>query len=194
MATMLDSVARIVARDLGRYIRSVWVRARYAVRGVALDTQVTLTVTGQAEIHIEPGVVVRRGSILVASDERAPGVNCLLAIGARSAINEYANIRAAGGCIYIGCDCLISQFVTIVATNYDLSSSSLSALSNWDLRSNQVHIEDGVWVGAHAVILPGVRIGLGAVVAAGAVVTQDIPPGEIWGGCPARLLRRREAT
>ena len=52
-------------------------------------------------------------------------------------------------------------------------------------------IEDEVWIGARVVVLRGVRIGRGAVVAAGAVVTHDIPPMEIWGGVPARLLRRR---
>lgn len=194
MANVLDFVVRIVARDLGRYVKSVWVRAVYAAKGVALDTQVTLTVAGQARMQIEHGVVVRRGAILIASDEKSPDTTCLLAIGARSTINEYANIRAAGGCIQIGCDCLISQFVTIVATNYDLSGSSQMALSNWDLGNNQVQIEDGVWIGAHATILPGVRIGQGAVVAAGAVVTQDIPSGEVWGGCPARFIQQRGAT
>lgn len=52
-------------------------------------------------------------------------------------------------------------------------------------------IDDEVWIGAGVVVLRGVHIGRGAVVAAGAVVTRDIPPMEIWGGVPARLLRRR---
>lgn len=52
-------------------------------------------------------------------------------------------------------------------------------------------IEDEVWLGAHVVVLRGVRIGRGAVVAAGAVVTKDVPSMEIWGGVPARYLRAR---
>ncbi len=52
-------------------------------------------------------------------------------------------------------------------------------------------IEDEVWIGAHVVVLRGVRIGRGSVIAAGAVVTKDVPAMEIWGGVPARRLRAR---
>jgi acetyltransferase-like isoleucine patch superfamily enzyme len=55
-----------------------------------------------------------------------------------------------------------------------------------------VVIEDDVWLGAHSVVLPGVRIGSGAVVAAGAVVTREVAPRAIVAGVPARLLRYRE--
>lgn len=52
-------------------------------------------------------------------------------------------------------------------------------------------IEDDVWIGARAILLKGVRIGRGAVVAAGAVVTKDVPPYTIVGGVPARPIRQR---
>lgn len=55
-----------------------------------------------------------------------------------------------------------------------------------------VVIEDEGWVGANAVVLPGVRIGRGAVVAAGAVVTKDVAPYTIVGGVPARMIRERD--
>jgi acetyltransferase-like isoleucine patch superfamily enzyme len=56
----------------------------------------------------------------------------------------------------------------------------------------KITIEKDVWVGAQAVILPGVRVGEGAIVAAGAVVTKDVPPFAIVGGVPARVLRMRD--
>ena len=52
-------------------------------------------------------------------------------------------------------------------------------------------VEDDVWIGTASVVLSGVRIGEGAVVAAGSVVTKDIPPYEIWGGNPAVKIRNR---
>jgi maltose O-acetyltransferase len=53
-------------------------------------------------------------------------------------------------------------------------------------------IEDGVWLGSRVVVLPGVRIGKGAVVAAGAVVTRDVPPNVLVGGVPAKFVRDLE--
>ena len=54
-----------------------------------------------------------------------------------------------------------------------------------------IEVGDDVWIGAASVILSGVTIGRGAIVAAGSVVTKDIPPCEIWGGNPARKIRDR---
>ncbi|MCA9936785.1 MAG: hypothetical protein KC415_22775 [Anaerolineales bacterium] len=53
-------------------------------------------------------------------------------------------------------------------------------------------IEDDVWIGFQAVILPGVTVGKGSIIGAGAVVTKDVPPYSIMGGVPARLIRQRE--
>lgn len=53
-------------------------------------------------------------------------------------------------------------------------------------------IEDEVWIGANVVVLRGVRIGKGAIIAAGAVVTRDVPAMEIWGGLPAKRIGERK--
>ena len=59
-----------------------------------------------------------------------------------------------------------------------------------ELAPAPVAIGDGAWIGARAVIMPGVTVGAGAVVAAGAVVTRSCEPGGMYGGVPARLLKR----
>jgi acetyltransferase-like isoleucine patch superfamily enzyme len=61
---------------------------------------------------------------------------------------------------------------------------------HWELPpSDPVIIEDYVWIGSKVVILPGVRIGTGAVIGAGSIVTKDIPPRCVAAGNPARVLR-----
>lgn len=54
-----------------------------------------------------------------------------------------------------------------------------------------ITVEDDVWLGGHVVILPGVTVGTGSVVAAGSVLTKDVPPYAVVGGNPARVLRHR---
>jgi acetyltransferase-like isoleucine patch superfamily enzyme len=73
-----------------------------------------------------------------------------------------------------------------------VSTSSRFYASAWDLlTTGKCEVGHDVWVGVDAVILRGVRIGVGAVVAANAVVTKDVPPFAIVGGVPARLIRYR---
>ena len=55
-------------------------------------------------------------------------------------------------------------------------------------------IEDDVWIGHNATIVGGLTIGKGSIIAAGAVVTQNIPPCEIWGGVPAKKIKDRFKT
>jgi len=58
-----------------------------------------------------------------------------------------------------------------------------------NVRTAPIVIEDDVWIGAGALVLKGVRIGRGAILAAHAVVANDVPEAEIWGGNPARRIR-----
>lgn len=55
-------------------------------------------------------------------------------------------------------------------------------------------IEDDVWIGSSSIIISGITIGKGSIVAAGSIVTRDIPPCEIWVGVPAKKMKDRFAT
>lgn len=112
-------------------------------------------------------------------------------IGDNTYIGEYNNLRAAGGTIMIGNDCLISQHVTIVSSNHGLSKDSLIRKQPWCSKNNTVTIDDDVWIGANTVILPGVHLCTGAVVAAGSIVTKDVPAYGIVCGNPAKLIKYR---
>lgn len=83
--------------------------------------------------------------------------------------------------------------------NYNIRKNDLLDWRNgwkhdWSTtKTSPIYIEKGVWIGARSIVLKGVTIGEGAVVAAGSVVTKDVPPYTIVGGNPARVIRELNA-
>ena len=107
--------------------------------------------------------------------------------GARLVLGSgYINMHVAIDCysaITIGDNVAISERVVIRdSDNHRIGDRE---------RSAPIHIGDRVWIGVNAVILKGVTIGDGAVVAAGAVVTRDVPAAALVGGVPAKIIRER---
>ena len=87
--------------------------------------------------------------------------------------------------IMIGKNCCIGEEVKLITGSHDVSSC------RFDLVTKPIVIEDNVWVATGAMILPGVTIGEGAVVAAGAVVVKDVEPWTVVGGNPAKVIKKR---
>jgi acetyltransferase-like isoleucine patch superfamily enzyme len=79
-------------------------------------------------------------------------------------------------------------------TDHNHGTSANQRIDMQACLAKPVTIGDDVWLGANAVIVPGVAIGNGAVVGAGAVVTRDVPPMAIVAGVPARIIRFRESS
>lgn len=127
--------------------------------------------------------------VVLASTVNSP-VRGRLSIGNRVVIGSGANIRAAGGEIQIGNNALIGQRVSLIAANHMLGNAAPYRDLPWATERTGVVLEENVWVGTNATILPGCTIGKNSVVAAGSVVTRSIPPDQLWAGVPARLLRR----
>ncbi len=88
--------------------------------------------------------------------------------------------------IVIGRDCAIAMQVTFVTSTHRLGGPAKRA---GRIEAVSIVVGDGVWIGARATVLPGVTIGDGAVVAAGAVVTHDCEPNTLYAGVPARAVR-----
>lgn len=107
-----------------------------------------------------------------------------LDVGKNTVINEGCRFDSRGG-ITIGENVSISSEVVILTADHDPMSPEFR------YRERPVTIEDHVWIGTRAIVLPGVTIGRGAVVAAGAVVTRNVPSLEIVAGVPARSVGRR---
>ncbi|MFI0717605.1 sugar O-acetyltransferase [Streptomyces sp. NPDC021224] len=88
--------------------------------------------------------------------------------------------------IRIGNDVMIAPSVTLTTTGHPVHPARRADFGRF---SEPIVIEDKVWIGSNAVVLPGVRIGYGSVIGAGSVVSRDIPPMTVAVGTPCRVLR-----
>ena len=105
-------------------------------------------------------------------------------IGQRVFINSGCKMQDQGG-IYIGNDVLIGHNACLLTLNHEMEPENRA-----DMHPKPIHIEDKVWLGSNVTVLPGVTIGEGAIVAAGAVVTKDVESNTIVGGVPAKIIKR----
>ena len=94
--------------------------------------------------------------------------------------------------VTFGNNVLVAGFVRIIGKHdhtFDIPGKTI-----WESergRNGMTYIRDDVWIGNGAIVIGGLTVGEGAVIAAGAVVTGDVPPYEIWGGVPARKIGDR---
>jgi acetyltransferase-like isoleucine patch superfamily enzyme len=140
-----------------------------------------------AGVTIGDGTLVMYGSILHVYNFRGLP-NAGIHIGQHSLLGEYTVIRGQGG-VSIGDRVYTSPHCQIIAVNHVFDDPERPFVAQ-GITAQGIVIEDDVWLGSAAVILDGVRIGRGAVVAAGAVVTRDVPAHTLVGGVPARVIRQ----
>lgn len=186
-----------------RYIRKYWSKGLFSSKAVFIlrlkygsvfiDRSIKIKYDSLSKIVLGNGSSINRFStIIVANDPHARIDNSRLIVGENTYIGESNNLRAAGGVIEIGNKCLISQHVSILASNHGLSKDKYVFDQPWDTNRSSVYIGDDVWIGANCVVLPGVTIGCGAVIGAGSVVTKNVPEYAIVCGNPARIIKYRE--
>lgn len=108
-----------------------------------------------------------------------------LAIGDHSVLNRGCRIDTRGG-VFIGENVSVSEEVVILTASHDPNSISFAG------KRSPVKIEKFAWIGTRAMLMPGVTIGRGAVVAAGSVVTKDVASKAIVAGVPAREIGTRD--
>lgn len=93
------------------------------------------------------------------------------------------------GPVTIGNHVNLAQGITVTALNHNFDDSD-KRIDEQGVSTTPVVIEDDIWIGANAVILPGVTIGHHSVVAAGAVVTKNVPPHSLVAGVPAKIIKQ----
>jgi acetyltransferase-like isoleucine patch superfamily enzyme len=160
-------------------------------------------------LQIDPGAVISPDARIFPSTR-----GTLIRIGSGTHVMEYAVIRAVGGtgdvligencrinphCVlYSGSGIRIGNYVAIapgtaiVPANHAFPRRDIPIAHQGFMPSRGgVVVEDDVWIGANCVLTDGARIGRGAVVAAGSVVTGEVSAFSIWGGTPARFIKER---
>ena len=110
-------------------------------------------------------------------------------LGTRVVVGPHNRLWASeNGSIEVGDDVLFGPGVTVLTATHATDNPDLAIAAQGAIESN-VRIEQGAWLGANTVVMPGVAIGAGAVVGAGAIVTRDVAAHTIVAGVPARPLR-----
>lgn len=107
-----------------------------------------------------------------------------ISVGSNTVINRFSYLDGRGG-LLIGNNVNISHYTLIQTLTHDYNSPVFQAFAS------PVEICDDVWIGARAIILPGVKLGKGCVVGAGSVVTRDVPDYAVVAGSPAKQVATR---
>ena len=148
---------------------------------------------GRPTIIIEDGVVFDSDPIHNDAGIIHP---CTLSVTDNGKLTIGANSGFSGvqiccvDSIKIGRNVLVGANVTIYDTDFHpIDPYERLRMPHIQAKSAEVVIEDGVWIGANSMILKGVHIGKGAVIAAGSIVTKDVPEFTIYGGNPAKFIR-----
>jgi acetyltransferase-like isoleucine patch superfamily enzyme len=140
-------------------------------------------------------ILFRRGKIVIGRGAKIhPGAlldaqRGTIELGNSVSLNPYSIIYGAGG-VKVGNKVRIAAHVVIVSFEHNYSDTS-KAITDQGVTLKPITIEDDVWIGSGAKVLAGAHISKGCVIAANAVVKGETEPYGIYGGIPARLLKRR---
>ena len=163
-----------------RRVRGFLLAPRFAATGLRIDRSLQI----EGPLQLQQNVTLYGGSHFVSSVEKP------LRVGANTHIGRNSVFSGLGG-ITIGEGCAISSGVLVYSiTNTFDESADLPVIDQTPIQS-PVSIGDDVWIGAGAIILPGVSIEDHAVVGAGAMVNKNVPAWQVVAGVPAKPLRDR---
>ena len=134
----------------------------------------------------------KQGAIIGTNCSISPNVRIQgkFAMGKNSSIAQNSSISGFNEGVFIGNNVMIAPNCVIVAFNHCFRSIEIPML-NQGLEEKKVIIHDDVWISANCTITPGVVIGKGSIIAANSCVTKEVPEYSIYGGVPAKLIKKR---
>ena len=164
----------------GTLLRRALYRPLFAKAG-SFRSGVGVVVQGFRHIRLGRGVGLNRHSSLYAARGQ-------ITMGDNVFLGDFSSINANDAEIIIGSNVAIGPMTLIQGANHNCDRLDVPIVEQGH-RASRVVIEDNVWIAAHCVILPGVRIRSGVVVAAGAVVTADVPDNSLVAGNPGAVRK-----
>jgi acetyltransferase-like isoleucine patch superfamily enzyme len=115
--------------------------------------------------------------------------SCFIKLGDHVFIGHACEFLCSAS-ITIGNNCLIASRTTFSDTGHQFSRKM--HINKQPVTVKEIILEDDVWIGTSCIVLQGVTIGRGAVIAAGSLVNKSVPAYEVWAGVPARFIKKRE--
>jgi maltose O-acetyltransferase len=120
--------------------------------------------------------------------ERGAVFSSKVSLGDNSGIGINASLS---GEVVIGNNVMMGPHCTFYTRNHSFDRIDMPMCKQGFQKEKPIVIDDDVWIGGHVIVLPGVHVGTGAILAAGAVVTKDVPDYAIVGGNPAKVIKYR---
>lgn len=166
------TIGRILYRALGKHMP-------------LSDSRVSL---GSKKVRALCGRLILRHCGTNVNIEKGAQFSSEISLGDNSGIGVCAQISSE---VTIGNDVMMGPYCLIYTSNHCMDRTDIPMWRQGFTKPDPVVIGDDVWIGARVTILPGVQIGRGSVIGAGAVVTKSVPEYSIVGGNPARVLKYR---
>ncbi|MEM9022587.1 MAG: acyltransferase [Bacteroidota bacterium] len=155
-------------------------------RWVKLGERVYLSAMGSGQLTLGDNVGIGAYSrLVIATSFNYIGAH--ITIGNNVGLGEFAYLGGGGG-LTIGDDCIIGQYLSCHPENHHFEDPE-RLIRHQGVSRKGIHIGRNCWIGSKVTVLDGVTIGDNCVIAAGAVVTKDMPANSIIGGVPAKVLR-----
>lgn len=154
-----------------------------------------ITLGRRCKIHSGASIDASHGGSIVLGDQVTlnryaylQGGRGHIRLGNRVEINNFSIVNGTGG-VDVSDDVLIGPGVRLISYTHQFAPGQ--TIRSQPIVGRPITIGRDVWIGANAVILAGVTVGDGAVIGAGAVVREDVRPGAVVGGVPARVIKMR---
>jgi acetyltransferase-like isoleucine patch superfamily enzyme len=163
----------------------------YAGKDLVIEDYVELNCLATNKMILGDRITIGRFAVIRPSNSWGGEIGEGLKVGNNSSIGTF-NYIGCSGYIEIGNNVMLGPRVGLFAENH-VYDSVYKPIKDQGVVRKTIVIEDDCWIGTNSVVLSGVRIGTGSVVAAGSVVTKDVAPFSVVAGVPAKLIKSRLA-